>query len=65
MITESQKNLYKMYEQRLTRLDEDACANAINHLLAEVERLERELAGHKRQANYISGIIESEGKYVP
>ncbi len=55
----------------LAARDESAVAmcseyqRAIVTLLAEVERLTAELASYKRNAAYISSVIESEGVYRP
>jgi len=60
-------------EQRLSWFGTEGKAHdAIMALLADVDALTQErdalaaeLASYKRQAAYISSVIESEGKYVP
>lgn len=40
-------------------------ADTLRELTAEGDALAAELASYKRQAAYISSVIDSEGKYVP
>lgn len=55
-------------ESDILRLTEDDTESAFERtatLRAERDALAAELAGYKRHAAYVAGVIDAEGKYVP
>lgn len=72
MLTADRKYRYQNYQGMMTRKGFDAWADAMMDLMEMVGRLEAEnkelqaqVNAAQRQQQYIAGIIESEGKYVP
>ena len=62
--------VYDSYRGTLPNAEADAAfiaaaREAVPALLAEVDRLRRELASYERHAAYVAGVVEEEGRYIP
>lgn len=64
-MNENKLELYRQYEMQLTRKGEDAYASAINDLIAEVRRLQRESDEWKAEARrqYERRVYDSPDAY--